>query len=115
MIDSIRPKIGHDHPHPHAHDNSCIANGPDGGEGDGDDDGDNDDDNDNDDDDPLLMDDDNDDNRKNNILPVVAQMDIMACNGSVIHLVTEVMLPNFVEEFKINTTIQLKILQYVLV
>jgi len=37
-------------------------------------------------------------NRKNNLLPVVIDTDIMACNG-VMHVVSEVMLPNFIDEF----------------
>ena len=37
-------------------------------------------------------------NRKNNLLPVVTETDIVACNG-VVHVVSEVMLPNFIDEF----------------
>mmetsp|Transcript_25259 Transcript_25259/g.59116 ORF Transcript_25259/g.59116 Transcript_25259/m.59116 type:complete len:354 (-) Transcript_25259:168-1229(-) len=37
-------------------------------------------------------------NRKNNLLPVITETDMMACNG-VVHVVSEVMLPNFIDEF----------------
>ena len=36
-------------------------------------------------------------NRSNNLFPVIDDADIMACNG-IIHLVSEVMLPNFIPE-----------------
>merc|ERR1711865_863732 len=35
-------------------------------------------------------------NRKNNIEPVIIAADIMACDDSVVHVITEVMLPNYI-------------------
>lgn len=35
-------------------------------------------------------------NRENNIEPIIIAADIMACNDSVIHVVNEVLLPNFI-------------------
>merc|ERR1740130_2238861 len=37
-------------------------------------------------------------NRKNNIEPVIIAADIMACDDSVVHVITEVMLPNYIGE-----------------
>jgi len=37
-------------------------------------------------------------NRKNNIEPVIIDADIMACGDSVVHVVSEVLLPNFIDE-----------------
>jgi hypothetical protein len=38
-------------------------------------------------------------NRKNNLDPIIMLADIEACNGSIIHIVSEVLLPNFIPEF----------------
>jgi len=37
-------------------------------------------------------------NRKNDMEPIIIAADIMACDESVIHIVSEVMLPNFIED-----------------
>mmetsp|Transcript_89835 Transcript_89835/g.183214 ORF Transcript_89835/g.183214 Transcript_89835/m.183214 type:complete len:236 (+) Transcript_89835:95-802(+) len=37
-------------------------------------------------------------NRKNNNLPLITEGNIAACNG-VVHIISEVMLPNFIDEF----------------
>jgi len=37
-------------------------------------------------------------NRKNDMAPIIIAADIMACDNSVIHIVSEVMLPNFIED-----------------
>jgi len=37
-------------------------------------------------------------NRKNDIEPVIIAADIMACDKSVIHIISQVMLPNFIED-----------------
>merc|ERR1712224_331853 len=37
-------------------------------------------------------------NRKNDIDPIVLYPDIIACDDSVVHIISEVMLPNFVDQ-----------------
>jgi len=37
-------------------------------------------------------------NRKNDIEPIIIAADIMACDKSVIHIISQVMLPNFIED-----------------
>mmetsp|Transcript_30517 Transcript_30517/g.31009 ORF Transcript_30517/g.31009 Transcript_30517/m.31009 type:complete len:178 (-) Transcript_30517:416-949(-) len=37
-------------------------------------------------------------NRKNNLEPLIVAADIRACHNSVIHIISEVMLPNFIDE-----------------
>ena len=37
-------------------------------------------------------------NRKNDMEPIIIATDIMACDKSVIHIISEVMLPNFIED-----------------
>jgi len=41
-------------------------------------------------------------NRKNDMEPIIIAADIMACDNSVIHIVSEVLLPNFIEDFGLN-------------
>merc|ERR1712238_606596 len=38
-------------------------------------------------------------NRKNNIEPIITTSDIRACHDSVVHIINEVMLPNFIDTF----------------
>jgi len=37
-------------------------------------------------------------NRKNDIEPIITMADIMACDNSVIHVISEVMLPDFIDQ-----------------
>jgi len=37
-------------------------------------------------------------NRKNDIEPIIVFHDIMACSGSVVHVINEVMLPDFIDK-----------------
>jgi len=37
-------------------------------------------------------------NRRNDIEPIIVAADIMACDDSVVHIISEVMLPNFIED-----------------
>merc|ERR1719491_2140400 len=41
-------------------------------------------------------------NRKNDMEPIIIAADIMACDNSVIHIVSEVLLPTFIEDFGLN-------------